>query len=203
MVIGITGLIGAGKSEAARLLASYGACVVDADQIGHEVLKESSVLRRQLVKAFSPDILDRQGRVERKKLAARAFVSDQTKDILNRLVHPYLLRELRRQVAAAKKQVKVVVIDAALLLYWKMDREVDFTLVIHAGREARHARMAARGISLTDAAAREKAQLPYSEFKKRADRLILNNGTRDDLERKLSVLWKKLQRMTPTKRRPR
>ena len=69
MVIGLTGLIGAGKSEAARVLKSLGAVVVDADKIGHQVLRESVQLRTRLAKAFGREILDRNGRVLRKRLA--------------------------------------------------------------------------------------------------------------------------------------
>lgn len=88
----------------------------------------------------------------------------------------------------------MVVIDAALLLHWRMDREVDFVLVIHAGRAIRLARLKARGIDRRDALARERAQLPYREFQRLADRVILNNGTRRDLTRKIETL---LDRLVP------
>ena len=80
--------------------------------------------------------------------------------------------------------------DAALLLHWGMDREVDTTLVIHAGRELRLKRLTGRGIGRADAVARERAQLRYAEFQRRADRVIFNNGSVADLRRKLSSWWK-------------
>jgi dephospho-CoA kinase len=86
----------------------------------------------------------------------------------------------------------VVVIDAALLLYWHMDREVDFVLVIHASRAERLMRLKSKGLSSEDALARERAQLPYRKFRKRADRVILNNGTPRDLERKISQWYRHL-----------
>jgi dephospho-CoA kinase len=85
----------------------------------------------------------------------------------------------------------VVVIDAALLLFWKMDREVDLVLVIHSSRRSRIQRMKQRGISEVDTIAREKAQLPYAEFRRRADRLMLNNGSVEELERKLKNFWRR------------
>lgn len=188
MVIGLTGQIGSGKSTAAEILQSFGAHIVDADWIGREVVDQSEPLRRRLAGAFGVDIFDSRGRLLRKKLAGRAFQSPESRDRLNELVHPFLLKELRKQVRESKKSGPVV-IDAALLLYWGMDREVDLTLVIHAGWEVRLGRLKGRGISMIDARARQRAQLPFREFQRRADRLILNNTSRADLKRKLREFW--------------
>ncbi len=192
MVIGLTGQIGAGKTAAAKILAGFGATVIDADRIGHEVVDGSPALRKQLARAFGNQILDGNGRVRRKKLAAVAFADEAGKEKLNRLVHPHLLRELRKQVRRVVRSGRVAVIDAALLLYWNMDDEVDCVLVIHTSRRRRLARMAERGISAVDALAREKAQLRYEEFRRRADVLLLNNGSKEDLKRKLKTVWGKL-----------
>jgi len=193
MLIGLTGQIGAGKSEAARILKKQGAFIVDADKIGHQVVRASKALRKELCKEFSEDIFDRQGRLLRKKLAQRAFLNSETKDQLNSIIHPYLLKELRQQIIEGLKSNDVVVIDAALLLYWEMDNEVDIVLVIHASRQERYDRLIKRGITPEEASAREEAQLPYSEFRKRADFLLLNNGTPKDLEQKVRKLWYKLR----------
>jgi len=192
MIIGLTGQIGAGKSTAARTMARLGAAVIDADRIGHEVVERSTALRRKLVRAFGSEIIDARGQVRRKKLAVLAFADRRAKATLNALVHPYLLKELRRRVRGPLRANSVVVIDAALLLYWHMDREVDFVLVIHASRAERLMRLKSKGLSSEDALARERAQLPYREFRKRADRVILNNGTPRDLERKISEWYRHL-----------
>ncbi len=188
MVIGLTGQIGSGKSTAARILASFGARVIDADLIGREVVEQSAELRRRLARAFGKDIVDSRGQLNRKKLAARAFATGDSRDKLNKIVHPHLLRRLRSRIREEQKRGQVV-IDAALLLYWGMDREVDVTLVVHAGLDTRLKRLRARGIQPGDARARQRAQLPYAEFRNRADRVILNNGTTSDLKRKLRRFW--------------
>jgi len=185
MLIGLTGQIGAGKSTAAGILAGMGAHIVDADLIGKEVVDRSPQLRAKLGRRFGLEIFDKRGHLKRRRLAQLAFASEETKRALNDLVHPYLLKELRKQARVAVKKHDLVVIDAALLLYWQMDREVDFVLVIHASRQTRFARMAKRGITEADALARQQAQLPYSEFQKRANRMILNNGTREQLKIRL------------------
>jgi dephospho-CoA kinase len=189
MVIGLTGQIGAGKTTVAKILTRLGAFVIDADQIGREVVEQSNGLRQKLVKVFGSEIVDSQGHIRRKKLAAVAFTNHSSKQKLNGLVHPYLLKELRRQVRVATKNNQVVVIDAALLLFWGIDREVDFVLTIHASKSDRFSRVAARGITREDAAARQQAQLPFREFQTRSDRVILNNGTHDQLIAKVKRLY--------------
>lgn len=191
MIIGLTGQIGSGKSEAAKILKSFGAVIVDADLIGRKVVEDSAQLRDRLVREFGSEILGQKGAIRRRKLAALAFVDSRSRNKLNRIVHPFLLKELRSLVKAGMRTHEVVVIDAALLLFWKMDAEVDLTLVIHSSREARIKRMKKRGITAQDTIAREKAQLPYAEFRKRSDRLILNNGNLRDLKRKLERFWQR------------
>jgi dephospho-CoA kinase len=196
MVIGLTGQIGSGKSTVARVLSELGAVVIDADRIGREVVERSVVLRRRLVRAFGPEIVGAHGQIRRKKLAALAFANQGARSTLNSLVHPYLLKELRRQVKKLTRSYRVVVIDAALLLDWRMDREVDRVLVIHASRHERFRRLRKKGILPDDARARERAQLPYREFQKRADRTILNNGSPRDLERKVVEWYRQLMAQT-------
>lgn len=190
MVIGVTGQIGSGKSTAAAVLASLGGVVIDADRIGREVVDRSVDLRQKLAEEFGQDILTERGNLRRKRLAAKAFANREARQKLNCLVHPYLLEELRGRVNRWEARGRVVVIDAALLLDWKLDYEIDYTLVIHAGLDLRLQRLAERGISRADALARQQAQLPFSEYRRRADRVILNRGTIDDLRRKLSDWWR-------------
>ena len=194
MLIGLTGQIGAGKTTVARMLAAMGAVVIDADRIGREVVERTPALLKRLAREFGSDILTPTGRLRRKRLAELAFASDERKAALNRLVHPYLLRELRRQVRAALRTADLVVIDAALLLHWGMDDEVDEIWVVHASLKDRLARLAERGISAKDALARQRAQLPFAEFRRRADRVLLNNTSTANLEAKVRRLVGKIGR---------
>ncbi len=194
MLIGVTGQIGSGKTTAARILADLGAAVIDADRIGHAVVEQSAALQAKLAGRFGRDIFTRSGRLNRKRLAARAFADQTTKQALDRLVHPYLLKELRRRMKDQARKSPVVVVDAALLLDWKMDREMDLTLVIHASWDTRLRRLKARGISVADARARQKSQLPFAVYRERSDRLILNNGSVRALRAKLVVFFEKFVR---------
>lgn len=187
MIIGITGQIGSGKSTAATIMASLGYRVIDADQIGRQVVDGSLALRRQLASQFGKAILTKKGNVRRKELARRAFVDGDSQAALNRIVHPYLLRSIRREMAACRRSKTNAVVDAALLLDWDLDREVDFTLVIHAGLKRRLERLVAKGYTLADARARQRRQLFYAEYCRRADRVILNYGTVSDLRQKIEA----------------
>ncbi|MCM2271443.1 MAG: dephospho-CoA kinase [candidate division Zixibacteria bacterium] len=194
MLIGLTGQIGAGKSTAAKILAQFGAAIVDADMIGRQVVEHSPTLLRKLVKRFGKGILSPTGRLNRKALAKIAFASPRSTRALNALVHPYLLRELYRQVKLHSKRRKAVIIDAALLLNWRLDREVDPTIVITAPLAIRIKRMSARGLSRAEVIARQKSQPTVAELRSRADFVISNSGTSAELRQKLTKLWRILQK---------
>lgn len=186
MILGITGQIGSGKSTAAAILRQMGAAVIDADRIGKLVVNRDLQLRQKLVRQFGPDIIDAAGRLRRRYLARLAFANERSNRALNRLVHPALLKELKSRVRDQARRYNLVVIDAALLLDWNLDRFADHVLVLHASQEVRFDRLRRRGIDRADARARQKAQLPYAEYRRRSDTIILNSGTIADLKRKLT-----------------
>jgi len=192
MFVGITGLIGSGKSTAAALFAEHGAAIIDADRIGQTVVDENPQLLEKLIAEFGPEIVDDSGKLLRKELAALAFSSDEAKEKLNRLIHPYLLRELRLQMRELSRQYKIVVIDAALLLDWSLDGIVDLVLVIDAPEELRFRRLEARGISAEDARARQDRQLDHRVFTSRADYLIVNDKSPEEFHAELTELIEKL-----------
>jgi dephospho-CoA kinase len=189
VLIGLTGQIGSGKTAAAKILASFGAIVLDADQIGRQVVDESPNLRAKLSRAFGEGIVGKDGRLIRKRLAELAFMDDRSKKRLNDLVHPFLLRRLRHLVRSLSKQRRPIVIDAALLLDWRMEREVDAVIVISASRRVRLSRLTRRGLSRRDALARERAQLPLSIYRAKADYILSNSGTKRELRAKLRDVW--------------
>lgn len=185
MIIGVTGQIGSGKSTAARILKSMGAAIIDADLIGREVVENNPDLRHKLQREFGTEIVSSTGQLKRKKLAKIAFADEPSRKKLNRLVHPYLLRELRKQMMLKARVYEVTVLDAALLLEWNLDREIDAVILIHASEMLRIKRLRKRGISRRDALLRQRRQLSYTEQRRRADYVIYNRTTEDDLARKL------------------
>ncbi len=192
MYVGLTGQIGAGKSTAAEILESLGAVVIDADRLGRLVVDRSAPLRRKLARAFGADVITPGGTLDRRKVAERAFVDPQARRILNSLVHPYLLKELGREMRRLAKHHDMVVIDAALLLEWGLDSDMDATIVIEASQQKRFERLAKRGLSPEDAKARQKTQASASEFGSRATFVVENNDSIDQLGSRLKAVWEKL-----------
>lgn len=188
MLIGLTGQIGAGKSTVADILAEVGAIIINADNIGRSVVEQSDELLQQLRQEFGDTIIDQHGQLKRERLAELAFVSEERKAKLNELVHPFLLNELRRQMKQALAETDLVVIDAALLLDWELDYEMDSTWMVHASESLRIDRLKVRGMSESDAVARQKAQLPLSEYQSRADHVIVNDSSIEDLREAVTRL---------------
>ncbi len=189
MRIGITGQIGAGKSTAARILQQMGAYLIDADRIGREAVEEHAKLRTELAKAFGDDVIDTQGRLKRALVARRAFADERSKQRLDKLVHPYLLRDLRQQIKEAERNHRVVVVDATLIFDWGLEGELDFTIVIYAPRSIRFMRLGKKGVDAVDARARQRRQLSLAEYRKRADVVIDNRGSAAELKARLERLW--------------
>jgi dephospho-CoA kinase len=190
MIIGITGMIGSGKSTAARILKSLGAEVIDADQIGREVVEDDPRVLHRLARQFGDGILTRSGKLDRAALASLAFADESSRKQLNTIVHPPLLRRLKSEMKQLSKKHDLLVVDAALLLDWCLDRLVDVVVVIHAAQPTRLARLKKRGIDRRDALARQRRQLPYAIYRKKADFVVFNRGTERQLETKLRDILK-------------
>ena len=123
MIIGITGKIGVGKSTVTKIFKSYGWAVVDADLIGKEVVTHNPSVLKKLAKVFGDDILVNNSILRREVLRERAFKNKKTTKALNQIVHPVLMKELYAQVKKHTLKKKNIIIDAALLLDWDLDKK--------------------------------------------------------------------------------
>ena len=185
MLIGLTGLIGAGKSEVARIFKKNWAFVISADKIGKDVVDNNKTILKKLIQIFGQDIISKSGHLNRKKLGQLAFSSECCKEKLNSIVHPALLKELSAQVKEAKKMFDIVVIDAALLIQWGWDKKVDKTILVDTILRKRIQRLKAKGYTGDEVRRRTKSQLKLSELSGRADYILTNNSTRKILEKKV------------------
>lgn len=185
MLIGLTGLIGSGKSEVAQIFKNYGAFVISADKIGTDVVEKNKSILKKLVQIFGNEILSKSGKLSRKKLGQLAFSSKTNKSKLNKIVHPALLKELSVQVKKAKKKYDIIVIDAALLTFWGWDKKVNKTILVDTILRKRIQRLKAIGYTEAEVKARTKSQLKLSELSERADYILTNNSTRKMLENKV------------------
>lgn len=198
--IGLTGGIGSGKSTVARLFASLGAVVVDADAIVHELQAPGTPLVAEIAAAFGPEVLDAGGALDRKRLADLVFAEAALRERLNALVHPRVRAEMARRIEAARSAgAPLVVLDIPLLFETRpRDRDAaragfDATVLVYAPREIQIERTVARdGCSRADVEARIAAQLPIDEKRALADHVIDNGGAPADTERQVRALFARL-----------
>lgn len=189
-VIGLTGAIGAGKSEAARILAGLGAAVIDADAEGRRSYAKGTIGWRRLVELFSSRILDEEDEIDRARLGALVFANPQALAWLNAAIHPLIRDRVTQALAERKAQgTAAAVIDAALLYQAKWDDLADEVWVVSAPTELAMARLKARGVSEEDARKRAAAQGDPADALRRADLIIENAGSPDDLERSVRQAW--------------
>lgn len=173
IVIGLTGGIATGKSTVARMLARRGAVVINADEVGHEVLRRGGAEWRAVVRAFGKAILTPDGEIDRSKLAECVFAEPTARQRLNKLLHPTMIRRITRQVNEYyARGYKLITIEAAVLFEMGLNHIVDEVWVTHAPPRMQRQRLLKRRMSPRDASARISAQLAGSEFIKRAMRVI-------------------------------
>jgi dephospho-CoA kinase len=193
-VLGLLGGASSGKSLVARQFAQLGAYVLDGDRAGHEVLREPEVeqaARRRWGEAiFGPD-----GRIDRAALAAIVFAPapDGPRELryLEELTHPRIAERLREEAAAAsaRSDVPALVLDAAVMLKAGWDQFCDAIVFVDAPREVRRARAAQRGWDARQFAAREAAQEPVEEKRRRATHVVDNSGTPEAARAQVVRIW--------------
>jgi dephospho-CoA kinase len=178
------------------MLASFGAVAIFADEVSRAVYEPGKAGHRAIVKAFGREVLDRDGRVDRKSLAARVFASDAERRKLEAAVWPVMAEAMRQKLAQAEADgAPAAVIEAAVLFEAGWDRLVDEVWTVTAPEGALIERVGARdGLTAEQVRARMKAQLPASEKEKRADRVIVNDGTLAHLRRQVEKAWREATR---------
>lgn len=193
-VIGITGTIGSGKSTVGSILEELGVPVIDTDTITHNI-QNSEKVRRAVVERFGKNILsdDGTGKIDRKKLGALVFKDPVAKRDLEALIHPAVILESRRCVAANSDK-PIVAILAPLLFEAKVQGEYDEIWAIVAKEEVLRERLAKRdNLSNELITQRLAAQLPQEEKARLSSVVIDNSTSREDTKRQVEVNLEKLK----------
>ncbi|HOM15750.1 MAG TPA: dephospho-CoA kinase [Thermoguttaceae bacterium] len=195
-IIGLLGGVASGKSVVAQELAQLGACILDADQAGHQVLQmphvQEAIRTRWGQEVFGPD-----GQVDRARLAQRVFADSaqavQDRRYLEEITHPEIGQLLRCQAQTlAETGCPAAVLDAPLLLEVGWDRWCDKLVFVDAPLEVRQTRALARGWTLEQFAAREAAQWPVEQKRLRADIIIDNSGSLEKTHMQVLRFWQSL-----------
>ncbi|MFF1509844.1 dephospho-CoA kinase [Streptomyces sp. NPDC058326] len=194
--VGLTGGIGAGKSEVSRLLVSYGAVLIDADRIAREVVEPGTPGLAAVVEAFGDGILTDDGALDRPKLGSIVFADADRLATLNSIVHPLVgarSAELERRAGTGD----VVVHDVPLLTENGLAPLYDLVVVVDASPETQLDRLVRlRGMAESEARARMAAQATRAQRLAVADLVIDNDGPLDALEPQVRKVWDELKRRT-------
>jgi dephospho-CoA kinase len=188
MRVGLTGGIGAGKSEVAAIFASLGALVIDADELARDAVAPGSEGLRMIAERW-PEVIRANGELDRAALAALIFSDPNAREQVNAIVHP-AVRALATERASASAPGQIIVQEVPLLFETGFDEACDRTVVVVADREHRIARVMARSdLTREEIERRMAAQIDPAEAERRASFTIRNDGTRDDLVRATTGVW--------------
>ncbi|MEU5210622.1 dephospho-CoA kinase [Streptomyces sp. NPDC020742] len=191
--VGLTGGIGAGKSEVSRLLESYGAVIVDADKIAREVVEPGTPGLAAVVEEFGEDVLTPDGRLDRPKLGAIVFADPERLKALNAIVHP-LVGARSAELEASAGPDAVVVHDVPLLTENGLAPLYDTVVVVDAAPQTQLERLVRlRGMAEEEAEARMAAQATREQRLAIADLVIDNDGPLENLEPQVRTVWERLQ----------
>lgn len=193
--VGLTGGIGAGKSTVARLLAEYGAVVVDSDAIAREVVAPGTPGLAKVVETFGEGVLRDDGSLDREGLGRTVFSDPDARRKLEGITHPLIGAESGRLIEAARESgAPLLVHDIPLLVENGLPESFDEVIVVEAPEEVRLARLAARGLPREQALERMKAQATDEQRRAAATYLIENSGAMNDLRERVDEVWTQLTR---------
>jgi len=183
-VFGVMGPTGSGKSHLCNLLAKEGGFIIDADKIGHNVLKQGHLAYNEVTQNFQ-NITNEEGNIDRKKLGAIVF-GDKAKLLkLNKITHKYIFSEIEKEIQRVYKlgTYKFIIIDAAILIEIGLHRLCDKIILVTADESVRQKRIMARdGLTKEQALKRIRAQKDFALYKKYADHIVCNDDNLSSID---------------------
>ena len=195
LLIGLTGPIGSGKSSVASIWERLGAGIVSGDDMGRLALSVDVGLRLKLTERFGGGILDDKGNIIPVKLAEAAFRNTESASDLTRLTFPTLNRLAHEKFLELSERHSIIVYDAALIYEWEIERDFERVVVVTAPLENLIDRASKRlNISSAQAENRLEGQISIEEKVRRADIVIINDGSIEELKLKAEEVWEELIR---------
>ncbi|MBI2218062.1 MAG: dephospho-CoA kinase [Candidatus Rokubacteria bacterium] len=179
LLVGLTGGIATGKSTVSEMFRRHGCVVIDADVLAREVVEPGEPALAQIVEAFGRDVLQPDGRLDRKKVGAMVFGDAAKRKRLEEITHPAIRERFARRVAelTAERFRGIALFDAPVIIESGNDKTMDRLVVVAANEETQLARLMARdGIDREAGMQRIRSQMPIAEKVKLADYVIWNDG---------------------------
>ena len=199
MIIGLTGGIGTGKSTVSRKLRERGYPVIDLDVISREVIEYPEVID-ELVRNFGIEILESQNNISGKKSISRnklrqtVFKEEKKVSVLNSIMHPPIVEEMRRQIEELRKNYKTVFVEVQLLFEAKLEKEFDLTVLVYADKKTQLERVLKRdGRKEEEVQQIINAQMDMTEKRRLSNYIIENNGDSEMLDLEIEKFIKKLK----------
>jgi len=197
ITLGLTGNIATGKSTVARMLATHGAKVIDADQLSRQVMQPGTPAFDRIVETFGPGVVRPDGQLDRQALGDIVFSDPTRMRELENIVHP-AVAELRSRLLRETK-APVVVLEAVKLVEAGQHHQCDELWVVTCSREVQLRRLLhQRGMPLEEAHRRLDAQPPIDEKLRLADAVLHNDGTLKELQEQVDHHWRRLVDSTAT-----
>jgi dephospho-CoA kinase len=188
--LGVTGGIGSGKSLVCALFAQLGVPVLSADIIAKEIMGSDDEVKQQVLRLLGEAAYRQDGSLDRPFVASMVFSNKSLQKKLNAIVHPRVEKELDRRLAELEKSgVKVAIVEAALIYEAGYDRRLDAVIVVDADERERLRRIVDRDKSSpSDVLKRTRSQWDVARKLRKADYVIRNDGSKEDLERNVRFL---------------
>src|SRR5712691_407659 len=200
LLVGLTGGIGSGKSTVAAMLAERWAVVVDADDLARKAVETGTPGFDRVVETFGQAVLRPDGSLDREALARVVFRDPEARRKLESIVHPEVARLFLEARQRYEGTDRIVVYAVPLLVENELQGMFDVVVVVAANEATRVARLEARGMAADAARDRMAAQLPDAERERVADVVIRNDGSLEDLRRRVDELWADLERRAAANR---
>lgn len=197
-VFGLTGGIATGTSTVAQMFRELGAIVIEADQVGRELVVPGSEPLQKIVGIFGPKLVAKDGTLDRKKLADIIYKDEVARRRLNALLHPLIRRRILQEIGRLRDEQPdaIVIVDVPLLLDTTGPEayELDGVIVVSTDRATQLKRLRSRDkISGEDAERRLAAQRAVTEKAEDADWVIDNSGSEEETRRQVDMMWEELQ----------
>ena len=191
--MGITGSFGSGKSTVAGIFKSFGAKIVDADSISHKITRPGTPAYKKIVRLFGRGILRKNGAIDRKKLAGVVFNNPGALSSLTRIIHPEVVRSIRREIRASAQNF--IVLDVPLLIEAGLENAVDKLIVVSSSQKKQIERVRRKtGLKRLDVLKRIAAQIPLREKVRLADFVIDNDGSMNKTRKQVAEIRRRLWR---------
>lgn len=196
LVVGLTGGIACGKNTVADMFQSFGADIIDADLIVHQLLKNDLSVKQKIVSSFGESILNDKGDIDRQRLGRMVFGNPDYLHSLEEIVHPAVIETMSvmTKQKLASEGCTAVVVNVPLLIEKNLMDTVDFVVLVHADEDVQMQRLAQRGLSREEALQRIRSQMPSSEKAQFADFIIYNNGFLSDTAGQVREVWDSLMK---------